>query len=48
MGGKEAEEVEKDFIGNPLDELQEYLILSFTNGETATFRNSHTDLFKIY
>lgn len=48
VGGKEAEEVEKEFIGNDLDELQEYLILSFTDGTTSTFRNSHTDLFKIY
>ena len=48
MGGKEAEEVEKEFIGNDLDEFQEYLILSFGDGTTATFRNSHTDLFKIY
>lgn len=47
VGGKEAEEVEKEFIGNDLDELQEYLILSFADGTTATFRNSHTDLFKI-
>ena len=47
-GGREAEEVEKEFIGNDLDEFQEYLILSFADGTTATFRNSHTDLFKIY
>ena len=48
VGGREAEEVEKEFIGNDLDEFQEYLILSFADGTTATFRNSHTDLFKIY
>ena len=48
VGGREAEEVEKEFIGNDLDEFQEYLILSFADGTTATFRNSHIDLFKIY
>ena len=48
VGGKEAEEIEKDYIGNYLDELQEYLILKFADGTTSTFRNSHTDLFKIY
>ena len=29
------------------DEYNEYLILTLANGETATFRNSHVDLFKI-
>ena len=48
VGGKEAEEIEEEFRGNALDELHEYLVLSFANGETSTFRNSHTDLFKIY
>lgn len=48
VGGKEAEEIEKEYIGNYLDELQEYLILKFADGTTSTFRNSHTDLFKIY
>ena len=48
VGGKEAKEVEKEFIGSDLDEFQEYLILSFANGTTSTFRNSHIDLFKIY
>ena len=29
------------------DEYNEYLILTLANGETATFRNSHVDLFKV-
>ena len=29
------------------DECWEYLILTLTNGETATFRNSRVDMFKI-
>lgn len=29
------------------DEYNEYLILTLANGETATFRNSHVDLFRI-
>lgn len=30
-----------------VDEYNEYLILTFANGETATFRNSHTDMFRM-
>ena len=29
------------------DEYNEYLILTLANGEMATFRSSHVDLFKI-
>ena len=29
-----------------VDEFEEYLILTFENGETSTFRNSHVDLFR--
>lgn len=29
-----------------VDEFEEYLILTFENGETSTFCNSHVDLFK--
>ena len=30
-----------------VDEFEEYLILTFENGETSTFRNYHVDLFRI-
>lgn len=28
-----------------VDEYKEYCILTFANGETSTFRNSHVDVF---
>ena len=42
-GGKEADEIEKDF--NDVDNNHEYLVLHFDNNETSTFRNSYCDLF---
>ena len=45
-GGVEAEEIEKDIDANSIDEYHEYLVLDLGNGETATFRNSHVDLFR--
>lgn len=30
-----------------VDEFGEYFIMVFENGETATFRNSHIDAFRI-
>ena len=29
-----------------VDEYQEYAFIEFENGESATFRNSHIDIFK--
>ena len=29
-----------------VDECGEYAILTFDNGETSTFRNSHVDIFR--
>lgn len=41
-GGEEAEEIEESGL---VDEFHEYLVLHFNNNTTATFRNSHVDMF---
>ena len=43
-GGPEAEEIESMTDKNSIDELHEYLVLHFENGETSTFRNTHVDM----
>ena len=45
--GDAAALIEAESDGSCIDELHEYLVLSFANGETSTFRNSHVDMFII-
>ena len=46
ISGAEAEEIENECDANSIDEYHEYLILDLGEGKTATFRNSHVDLFE--
>ena len=48
--GFEVKEISRETIlaetdGTCIDEYNEYLILYLADGDTATFRNSHCDLF---
>lgn len=45
--GLEAYRIGLETDGHSRDEHNEYLIITLANGETATFCNSHVDMFRI-
>lgn len=45
VDGEDAAQIEAESDGSCIDELHEYLVLSFANGDTATFRNNHVAMF---
>lgn len=45
--GERATEIGLTTDENSRDEYNEYLVLDLGNGETATFCNSHVDMFRI-
>ena len=42
-----ANKILKETDGSCVDDYNEYLILTYDNGETSTFRNSYVDVFRI-
>lgn len=42
-----ASEILSETDGSCVDDYNEYLILTYDNGETSTFRNSYVDVFRI-
>ena len=45
IAGDQAKEIEDNCDEEMVDEYGEYLVITFEDGETSTFRNSHVDLF---
>ena len=45
--GSRATEIGFSTDENSRDEYNEYLVLELENGETATFCNSHVDMFRL-
>ena len=45
--GESATQIGLETDENSRDEFNEYLIITLENGETATFCNSHVDMFRI-
>lgn len=48
VNGEDAINIELDLDKDEVDPYHEYLVLHLENGETATYRNSFVDMFRMY